>query len=234
MRRRRGLALAVALSLASTSASAAAPPADEAGEGADLEASAKPDAGGGAGEDAESPESPEPAEGEGVTPPPTPEQPATSAGMGNSVISSQNPEARRARADLEGTSLLETSAEVPDRLPPLQRAAWWTMFGSFALASAGGVFAGLAEVQEDRASRLASTIDLESGGAFNYADKADEYEAILAKGERQAWAARGLLIGAGVALVAGISLFAVHGARQRRSSARARIRPSGGGLEVRF
>ncbi|MEZ4379727.1 MAG: hypothetical protein R3A79_00145 [Nannocystaceae bacterium] len=163
------------------------------------------------------------------------EEPETQAAMGTSVISSTNPEARRARADLEGTTLLDnTSEDVPERLPPLQRAAWWTMFGTFALATTGGVFAGLAEVQEDRAQRLATTIDIEAGGAFDYADKQAEYEDLLKKGERQAWIARGFLIGAGITLVAGVSLFAVDAKRRGKSKARARLRPAAGGLEVRF
>ncbi|MCA9658137.1 MAG: hypothetical protein KC486_07320, partial [Myxococcales bacterium] len=113
-------------------------------------------------------------------------------------------------------------------------AAWWTMFGTFALATAGGVFAGLAEVQEDRAQRLANTIDIESGGAYNYADKQAEYEDLLDKGARQAWISRGFLIGAGITLIAGVSLFAVDAKRRKKSKARARLRPAAGGLEVRF
>ncbi len=126
------------------------------------------------------------------------------------------------------------TSDVPERLPPLQRAAWWTMFGTFALATTGGVFAGMAEVQEDRALRLASTIDLTTGGSFLYGDKQAEYQEILDKGELHANLARGFLIGAGVTLIAGIALFAVDGKRSKKKSARAHLRPSRGGLEVRF
>ncbi|MEZ4452476.1 MAG: hypothetical protein R3B09_23635 [Nannocystaceae bacterium] len=164
--------------------------------------------------------------------------PSTVAGMGSSVISSNNPESRRARADLEGTSLVKTpQSGVPDRMRPLQRAAWWTVFGTFALATTGGLFAGYAEVQEDRAQRLASTLDPTTGGQYLYADKQQEYEDYLAKGERQAWAARGLLIGAGVAAIAAVTMFAVDARRQQRqrpTALRRGLRLGRGGLEVRF
>ncbi len=162
--------------------------------------------------------------------------PAPTGGMGGNVVRADDPEAKRARSELEGTSLAGADTGVPERLPPLQRAAWWTLFGGFALASAGGVFAGLAEVQEDRAERIATTIDLESGGQYMYADKQAEYEDLLAKGERQQWVARGLLIGAGVTLGAAIAIFAVDGARARKQAPRRarRMNFGAGGLEVAF
>jgi len=233
---RQGLSLSLALSLVWSHAlpASAAPPADQ-GD-AELDAVGTENSGdaseGGGGSEA--------ADKDSATPSPDliveTEEPETTAGIGGSVISSTNPEARRARADLEGTALLEDepSSDVPERLPPMQRAAWWTMFGTFALATTGGVFAGLAEVQEDRALRLTSTIDLTTGGSYLYGDKEGEYQDILDKGERQAWIARGFLIGAGITLIAGISLFAVDAKRSKKKSTRARLRPTGGGLEVRF
>lgn len=231
---RQGLSLALAISLVGSSASAA-PPVDQSDAATDalgtVENADDASEGGGGSPSAEEDETG-----------PSPdlivetEEPESSAGIGGSVISSTNPEARRARADLEGTALLdeEPSSDVPERLPPMQRAAWWTMFGTFALATTGGVFAGMAEVQEDRALRLASTVDLTTGGAYLYGDKQGEYQEILDKGERQAWIARGFLIGAGVTLIAGIALFAVDAKRRKEKPNRARLRPTGSGLEVRF
>lgn len=159
---------------------------------------------------------------------------AAPTGMGANVISAADPEAKRARSDLEGTTIAGPDLNLPQRLQPLQRGAWWSLFGAFALASAGGVFAGLAEVQEDRARRLATGIDLQGGGQSLYADKQAEYEDLLATGERQQNLARGLLIGGGVALAAALALFAVHGAREAKKQPRARARLGVSGLEVAF
>ena len=161
------------------------------------------------------------------------------AGMGGRLVSATDPEARRAKAELEGTALdKNTSADVPKRLHPQQRAAWWCMFGAFALGSAAGVFAGLAEVQEDKATRLAITLDSETGSALLYADTRAEYEDILRVGRRDAAVARGLLAGAGGFLVGGIALFIVHAVKSRKAAATkpgtARVGLARGGLEVRF
>jgi len=239
---RHGLCLALALSLAGGPV-AAAPTADAPPSPSDPAAGA-PDA------DEEPATPPEPSPETDVSSESEPsnptassspdlivesEEPESYSGIGGSVVSSTDPEAKRARADLEGTALLENASDdVPERLPPLQRAAWWTMFGTFALATTGGVFAGMAEVQEDRALRLSSIIDLETGGRYSYDDKKAEYDEILDKGARQAGIARGFLIGAGVTLVAGIALFAVDAKRSKKKTTRARVRPTGGGLEVRF
>jgi hypothetical protein len=160
------------------------------------------------------------------------------AGMGGRLVSATDPEARRAKAELEGTALdKNTSADVPKRLHPQQRAAWWCMFGAFALGSAAGVFAGLAEVQEDKATRLAITLDSETGSALLYADTRAEYEDILRVGRRDAAVARGLLAGAGGFLVGGIALFIVHAVKSRKAATKpgtARVGLARGGLEVRF
>ncbi len=159
------------------------------------------------------------------------------AGMGGRLVSSTDPEARRAKAELEGTSLDKTpNADVPKRLPPMQRRAWWMMFGAFALGSAGGVMAGLAEVQEDKATRLAITLDSTTGSALVYADIKDEYEHTLRVGRRDAAAAKGLVSAAGGFLVAGIVLFIVHAVQARKAAkpAPARLGLARGGLEVRF
>jgi hypothetical protein len=159
-----------------------------------------------------------------------------SAGMGGRLISADDPEARRAEAELEGTALDKKSrAGVPKRLPPLQRAAWWCMFGTFALASTGGVLAGLAEVQEDAAERVAITLDPGTGGQQQYSGSARaEYEAALAAGRRDATLARGFLAVSGVTLVAGVVLFIVHATRVRKQGGAGRLRAAAGGLAVHF
>ncbi len=158
------------------------------------------------------------------------------AGMGGRLIAADDPEARRAEAELEGTALnRDVSADVPARLPPLQRAGWWSMFGAFALASTGGVFAGLAEVQEDKAERLTLTLDASTGSKLVYEGIEAEYDDILRVGRRDAALAKGFLVAGGGFLIAGVALFIVHATRGRKASAAtARLRPAAGGLEVRF
>lgn len=158
---------------------------------------------------------------------------APAGGMGGRLIDADDPEARRAEAELEGTALDDkVRAGVPKRLPPLQRAAWWCMFGTFALGSTGGVFAGLAEVQEDEAQRVVVTLDTGTGGQQLYAGSARaEYEAALRTGRRDANIARGFLAGAGVTLVAGVVLFIVHATRARKQG---RVSAAAGGLAVHF
>lgn len=159
---------------------------------------------------------------------------APSAGMGGRLISAEDPESRRAEAELEGTALgKSTRSGVPRRMPPLQRAAWWCMFGTFALAGTGGVFAGLAEVQEDDAERVAITLDTTTGGQQLYAgDARMEYETAVRTGERHANIAKGFLAVSGATLVAGVVLFIVHATRTRKQSGR--LRAGAGGLAVQF
>lgn len=154
-----------------------------------------------------------------------------SAGVGGRAIASDDPEGKRARAELEGSALSDKPVDgVPDRLPPLQRGGWWSMFAAFALASTGGVFAGLAEAEEDRATRLVAAIDLETGSQSNYSDIATEYEEILSRGRRDAILARSFLAAGGVALVVGLGLFLADRVKRRP----ARVRAGLGGLQVRF
>jgi hypothetical protein len=170
--------------------------------------------------------------------------------MGGRMMSTTDPEARRAKAELEGTALDKgASADVPKRLPPQQRHAWWSMFGAFALGSAAGVFAGLAEVQEDKAERLAITLDSMTGSALIYSEVQSEYEQILRVGRRDAGIAKGLLAGAGGFLAAGIALFIVDAVKTRRAKRpnnqpnsgpnnntrpAVRVGAARGGIEVRF
>jgi hypothetical protein len=155
------------------------------------------------------------------------------AGMGGRLMSADDPEARRAEAELEGTALAkkQPAAGVPRRLPPMQRAAWWCMFGTFALASTGGVFAGLAEVREDEAQRVAISLDLATGGQPLYEDARAEYERHLTAGRRDAAVAAGFLAASAGFFAAGVVLFAVHAARGRKD---ARLRAGAGGLQLRF
>jgi len=113
----------------------------------------------------------------------------------------------------------------------MQTAAWWTVFGTLALATAAGVFAGMAEKQEDDATRLANEFG-NDGNQLLYEDHKDEYEEILDRGNRYQWAARGLLIASGVGLAAAITLFAIHAKRSKLEKRRARLGPAS--LEVSF
>ncbi|MBZ5709049.1 hypothetical protein [Nannocystis pusilla] len=153
-----------------------------------------------------------------------------SAGLG-STVATTDPEAKRAKAELEGTALRDKPVEgVPERLPPLQRGGWWAVFAGFALASTGGVFAGLAETEEDKALRLVSQLDPETGSSLQFADVKGEYDAILARGRRDAILAQSFLAAGGVALAVGIGLFIADRVKRRP----ARVTAGAGGLQVRF
>lgn len=174
-----------------------------------------------------------------AAPPPTPtvelvappNNVSQSAGVGGRALAADDPEGKRARAELEGKSLADKPAEgVPDRLPPLQRGGWWSIFAAFALASTGGVFAGLAEAEEDRAARLVATIDPDTGSQQQYADIQSDYEAILADGRRDAILARSFLAAGGAALVVGLGFFIADRVKRRP----ARVRAGLGGLTIRF
>ncbi len=175
-----------------------------------------------------------------TAPPPTqpvemvapPNNVSQSAGVGGRAVSTDDPEGRRARAELEGKSLGGTPADgVPDRLPPLQRGGWWSVFAAFALASTGGVFAGLAEAEEDRLTRLVATIDPDTGAQQAFTGQVQEdYDAALARGRRDAILARTFLAAGGAALVVGIGLFIADRVKRRSS----RVRAGAGGLVVRF
>lgn len=155
-----------------------------------------------------------------------------SAGVGGRAVASGDVEARRARAELEGAALTDKPAEgVPDRLPPLQRGAWWSLFAGFALAATGGVFAGLAETEEDRAARVVATIDPDTGGALQYSEARAEYEEILARGERHAIVAKSLLAAGAAVVAVGVGLFIADGVKRKRQP---RVRAGLGGLQVRF
>ena len=139
-------------------------------------------------------------------------------------------EADEASEDDGGASEPATPG-VPERLPKLQVAGWWTLFGAFALASTAGVFSGLAERQEDKAVRLAARFDQESGSQPLYADARGEYEDILSRGRAYQNAAIGLGVVAGAVAIAALALFIVDARRGRQGD---RARASLQGFRVRF
>lgn len=147
--------------------------------------------------------------------------------------------------DAEGNAAADAAAApgalgpTAEPLRPMQTAAWWTMFGAFAVGTTAGVLAGLAERQEDRATRLSTLFDAQTGAQPLYADRKGEYEEYLRRGEGFAKAAIGVGVVAGAATIAAITLFAIDAKRQRserapREKQRASLRVRGGGVEVRF
>jgi hypothetical protein len=160
----------------------------------------------------------------------------TGGGVAGAIVDPDDPNATRAQSDLEGESLASGVDGVPDRLPKLQTAGWWMTFTAVALATSGGIFAGVAEVREDEAKRLAYSFDLSTGRTNLYGPVASEYERLLAEGHTYQWVARGLIIAGGVALVTGIALFATDGVQRRRAgrSSSARLQLAPGGLGLRF
>lgn len=165
----------------------------------------------------------------------------TGGGVAGAIVDPDDPNAGRAQSDLEGESLDTDVAGVPERLPKLQVAGWWTTFTAVALATTGGVFAGIAEVREDEAERLAYGFDLTTGRSTTYGPVAAEYERLLDEGNTYQWVARGFVIAGGIALVTGIALFAADGAQRRKAAlrrgsgtARVRIEPGPTALSLRF
>lgn len=126
------------------------------------------------------------------------------------------------------------SSQLPDRLPRLQRIGWYHVLGAFTLGTTAGLLAGLAERQEDKATRIASGYDFETGGALLYADRQEAYESSLDRG--QAYETSAIVIGAlaGATAIAAITLFAVDAKRRGPSATARRTRIGPGSLEVSF
>lgn len=144
-----------------------------------------------------------------------------------------------AEAEADDDAIIGAAGPTAEPLRPMQTAAWWTMFGAFAVGTTAGVLAGLAERQEDRATRLSTLFDSQTGAQPLYADRQDEYEQYLSRGDAFAKAAIGVGVVAGVATITAITLFAIDARRQRTEQAprerkRAALRVRGGGVEVRF
>lgn len=157
-------------------------------------------------------------------------------GIAGAIVDPNDPNATRAQSDLEGERL-DDVAGVPDRMRRLQAAGWWTTFTAVALATSGGIFAGVAEVRQDRAERLAYGFDLTSSRTTLYGPVASEYERLLDQGYTYQWVARGLIIAGGASLAVSIGLFIADGVKQRKSartSARLRLDPGLGGFTLRF
>ncbi|MFO7563671.1 MAG: hypothetical protein R6X02_13570 [Enhygromyxa sp.] len=157
-------------------------------------------------------------------------------GVAGAIVDPDDPNATRAQSDLEGESLAGEVDGVPERLPKLQAAGWWMTFTAVALATSGGIFAGIAEVREDEAERLAYGFDLSTGRTTTYGPVAGEYQRLLDEGHSYQWVARGLIIAGGVALITGVALFAVDGVQRRKAarSSAARLQLAPGGLTLRF
>jgi hypothetical protein len=130
--------------------------------------------------------------------------------------------------------------QVPQRLPPMQTAGWWTLFGGFAIGTVAGVLGGLAEREEDRAIRLSVRYDLTTNSQPQYQDIRSEYEQTLRKGHAEASAGIALAVVGLAAAVAGITVLAVAQARDRKAKRTVKgttarhLDLRGGGLRVRF
>ncbi|MBV1858354.1 MAG: hypothetical protein KUG77_08070 [Nannocystaceae bacterium] len=129
---------------------------------------------------------------------------------------------------------VQVRSSIPDRLPRLQRIGWYHVLGAFTLGTTAGLLAGLAERQEDKATRIASGYDLETGGAVLYADRQEAYEASLDRG--QALETSAIIVGtlAGATAIAAIAVFAVDAKRRGPSATARRTRIGVGSLEVSF
>lgn len=158
-------------------------------------------------------------------------------GIAGAIVDPNDPNASRAQSDLEGEQL-DAVAGVPDRLPRLQAAGWWTTFTAVALATSGGIVAGVAELRQDQAERMAYNFELQTGRTSLYGPVASEYEQLLDEGHTYQWVARGLIIAGGAALVASIGLFAADAVQRRKAarstSARLQLQPGPGGFTLRF
>ncbi|MGH1347140.1 MAG: hypothetical protein ACRBN8_36600 [Nannocystales bacterium] len=135
--------------------------------------------------------------------------------------------------DSEVDDAVAPSSSLPDRLPRLQRIGWYHVLGAFTLGTTAGVLAGLAEREEDKATRIASGYDGETGASLLYADRQETYERRLDRG--QAFETSAIVIGAaaGVTAIVAITLFAVDAKRRPSTTAR-RTRIGPGSLEVSF
>jgi len=141
--------------------------------------------------------------------------------------------------ETDDTEADDTDDGAESTLPPLttlQRAGWWTLFSAFTAGSVAGVFAGLAERQEDRAVRLANRFELETAAQPQYSEVADEYEQYLDRGRAYQRVAIGFAVVTGITAVAGITLFAIDAKRRRtrKTEAAPHVRLGAGSVEVRF
>jgi hypothetical protein len=184
-------------------------------------------------------------------PDPDPDEPAEAIdGTDGDDIATSAPDATEGAADDDtrhggaADDVFDVAPDAEAGPPPLTRlqtAGWWTLFGAFAVGTTAGVFAGLAERQEDRALRLATLFDAETGRQPLYADHADDYERYLQRGRAYQRTAIGLAAVTGTAAIAAVVMFALDASRRRASASaqrrwrpRATVRARGAGWEVRF
>jgi hypothetical protein len=162
--------------------------------------------------------------------------PRATGGVGGHVTDADDPDADRARTELEGDTLGDDDGPR-QRMTRLEAAGWWTMFGAIALGTAGGVFAGLAESRIDEAERLGLTVG-EDGRLPLYDDEAAEYDELVGQARGYNTTAITLLAIGGAAVVTSIALFSVEGARKRKQArrveARASFGPTRAAVEVHF
>lgn len=129
-------------------------------------------------------------------------------------------------------------ANVPapprERLPTLQRLGWWHVLGALSLGTAAGVFAGLAEREEDRVTRIAVGFDLSQGRSTLYAEREDDYERALARGEAYQATAYVLSGLAAATAVVAATFFVLDARRKPAQRAARRTRLGPGTMEVRF
>ncbi len=110
------------------------------------------------------------------------------------------------------------------------------MFAGFTIGTVGGVLAGIAERQEDKATRLAVSFDLETGSQPLYSDVKGEYQQALDRGRAAQKAAIALgVIGIATA-IAGVAVLVVDRQRNKagRKTARRVEAVFNGGIGARF
>lgn len=134
------------------------------------------------------------------------------------------PKPKPAVAASEPTASEPATLDLPPRLPPMQQAGWWTVFAGFAIGTVGGVLGGVAERQEDKATRLAVSFDLETGSQPLYADVRDDYQKALDRGRAAQKAGIALGVIGIAAVIAGVVVLAVDLKRRKQTSPRTTAR----------
>ena len=243
-RRVVGAALALAVAVAPASGAAASGPAPEAGEDATAD---EPDADGAQTRPTE-PDAADDADpstvGDDEVDDVVDDEVADDEVVDDEVVDDDADDADAATDDVatddDETIAPDDDVSADEALPKLSRmqtAGWWTLFAGFAVGTTAGVFAGLSERQEDRAVRLATLFDAETGAQPLYADEQAEYEKILDRGRAYQRTAIGLAVVTGVTVAAAVTLFSIDASRRRgkgRTARRWQLRPTAGGWQVRF
>ncbi len=176
----------------------------------------------------------EPAQSEPPESEPAQSEPAQSEPAQSEPAQSDDAESESDESDADDADDAPPGSPLPDRLPRLQRIGWYHVIGAFTLGTTAGLLAGLAERQEDKATRIASGYNLETGGSVLYADRQQAYERTLDRG--QALETSAIVMGAlaGATAIAAITLFALDAKRRAPSATARRTRLGPGSLEVSF